>query len=107
MAALHRLCLDCSITAPRSWEDGMNEPECARCQVAMNKGVIGNPSVTGAIYWHPAPDQQTATLRRRSRKEIKSMIEQGNLAELGLISYAVEAYRCDACGRLEFYAPER
>jgi len=54
----------------------------------------------------PAPDQQTTTLRQRSRNEIKSMIEQGNLAELGLISYALEAYRCDVCGRLEFYAPE-
>jgi hypothetical protein len=72
----------------------------------MTKGSIGSPSVAGTIYWRPASDEHAAALRQRSKKEIKSMIERGNLAELGLISYRLEAYRCDACGRLELFAPE-
>jgi hypothetical protein len=72
----------------------------------MTKGSIGSPSVAGTIYWKPASDEPVAASRQRSRKEIKSMIERGDLAELGLIFYRLEAYRCDACGRVEFIAPE-
>jgi len=41
-----------------------------------------------------------------SKKDMKSILQQGNLAGLGLRSYALDAYRCEQCGAVEFFSTE-
>ena len=85
----------------------MNEPVCKRCDVAMKMGIITAPNTPGPVYWQLDRNEQREQLdelKQRSRKELKNMIKQKDLAGLGLVSYSLQAWRCESCGSVEFFA---
>lgn len=74
----------------------------------MVRGNISSCKHPGAIIWRPDRDEsKREELKQLSKRDLKSMMKQGDLGGPGFGSFDLETWRFESCGSVEFFAREK